>query len=538
MQRQRWEVNFTLLIIRRRGIIFIKTETNLGGIMRRNLLFKIFSMTLVLTFIFTSAISAVTFTDISGCWAKDYIMRVADNGIVTGYKDGTFRPDDNVTVLESLVMMSRLYDIDKDTAELIVDKREPVLGDMTNSSTYSWAYDELSKAIALGIVSENGVSQMFESKSISNYATKEEVAVLLTKAMGLGDEAKELRVYTLPFTDRDKISSAAKPYIYMMYSKGILQGDDDKNINPKVNITRAVMATMMDRAYKYIQDNKVVPDFSEYVSKTTLKGFITELEKGTIESYITVVNDEEKTGIAKVNGQTAITIGSVEGDFEDLKEGMLVTCEINSDTGAATSIKVDSTVETVRGIISYVAYVSPATITIIDEEGDTVKYDVPDDIIVYLDGTKVALKTLDKEDEIMLIFKNDELNQINASSKIKEYKGKITDINYDDFPIVITVKLEDGSTMEFEYSSDVDITRNDDDSSFDQVMVGDEVTFTTRYDELIRINTVAAEAEISGTIKEILIASPQNKIKISDEDGNVTQYTVSNNVKINIGTAV
>ena len=52
---------------------------------------------------------------------------------------------------------------------------------------------------------------------------------------------------------------------------------------------------------------------------------------------------------------------------------------------------------------------------------------------------------------------------------------------------------------------------------------------------MIAINTIAKEAEISGVIKEILIA-PQSKIKITDEDGAVKQYSVSSNVKITIGT--
>ncbi|MDD2496040.1 MAG: hypothetical protein PHE29_12710, partial [Tissierellia bacterium] len=79
------------------------------------------------------------------------------------------------------------------------------------------------------------------------------------------------------------------------------------------------------------------------------------------------------------------------------------------------------------------------------------------------------------------------------------------------------------------------VTRNDDKSSFDQVRVGDDVTVTTEYDKMIQINTNAADAELSGTIKEILIA-PQSKIKIADAEGKVKEYSVSSNVKINIGT--
>lgn len=43
--------------------------------------------------------------------------------------------------------------------------------------------------------------------------------------------------------------------------------------------------------------------------------------------------------------------------------------------------------------------------------------------------------------------------------------------------------------------------------------MGDEVTITTEYNDMIAINTMAKEAEASGIIKEILIA-PQVKLKL------------------------
>ena len=55
----------------------------------------------------------------------------------------------------------------------------------------------------------------------------------------LGDEAQNLKIYTLPFADRDKISTSARPYVYVMYDKDILEGDSSKNINPTAKITRA-----------------------------------------------------------------------------------------------------------------------------------------------------------------------------------------------------------------------------------------------------------------------------------------------------------
>ncbi|WP_326911067.1 S-layer homology domain-containing protein [Sedimentibacter sp. MB31-C6] len=495
--------------------------------------YKILLLTIVLALMLTTAVNAATFNDISDHWAKSYIEKVAKKGLVSGYSNGTFKPEENVTVLEALVMLSRLYDIDEDIMDEIIEEYEPVLEDMPNTKDNEWSFEYLSVVIELGIVSESGMEKMFKNKSIFQPATKEEISILMAKAMMLGEEAEELKVYTLPFKDVAEISTAARPYIYIMYDRDILQGDNNKKINPKDKITRAVMATMLDRAYEYIDDEEIEPNFENYQPTTIISGTITEISEGSVESYINILKNNEETVMVKINDDTKFKLNGKSSKFSKLDEDMTVTCKIN-DKNIALSIEADDSVKIVRGIISYVAYSSPASITIKDEDGDKLKFNVSSDVDVYLDGKETELKNLDDDDEITLMIEDDRVVQINSISRIQHYDGVITAINYASFPIKLSIKTNDGKVMTFEFNSDVDVTRNDDDSSFDQVRVGDIVTVTTKYGEMIRINTEAAEAELSGTIKEILIA-PISKIKIADEDGDVEEYSISNNVKINLG---
>lgn len=505
--------------------------------MKRNKIYmKIMTLTIVLALIFTTAANAVTFTDISNHWAKNYIQEVASKGLVTGYDNGTFKPENNVTVLESLIIMSRLYDINDDIKEQIIDKYKPIIKKMTNADDYEWAYDGLSIALELGVVSENGLKSMFEEKTISKDASKEEIAVLLTKAMLLGDEAKNLKVYTLPFNDVSQITTAARPYIYIMYDKGIVKGDQDKNINPKDNIKRGEMSTMISRTYDYIQENKIAPKFDNYKSTTALKGIITEVSTGEVESYIYVKEDDGDITIVRVNDSTKIYLNDYSSAISKIQKGMLVTCKID-DQRIATTVNADNLTKIVNGTISVVAYAAPAKITIIDEDKNKLSYDIPsENVDVYLNGKSVQLKNLVEKDLITIMIKDKKVYQINSTSRVQNYEGKITTIDYSNLPIKMTIKNSKTDVlMTFEYTSSTEVTRNKEDSSFDQVRVGDDVTVTTEYDKMIKINTIAADAEISGVIKEILIA-PQSKLKIADANGNVKEYFVSNNVKINIGS--
>lgn len=502
--------------------------------MKKNKLNKIILLTVILSFVFTMAVEAVVFTDISKHWAKSYIERVAENGLVSGYDDKTFKPDNNVTVLEALVMMSRLYDIDEDTKDEIVDKYKTTLKSMQNTQYNEWSFEYLSIIIELGIVSENGIKDMFSKKSLFQDATREEIAVLLTKAMMLGDEAQDLKVYSLPFSDRDKISASARPYIYLMYDKEILQGDSSKNINPTSKITRGEISALLDKAYDYIEDNDVYPDLEDYVPTTAVEGIITKLSDDKAESFIYIKNNSDVESIIKINKDTEIYVNGRTREFADLKLDMIVECKID-DNRLAVKVEADTSKDIVKGIIKLIAYVEPAKITIYDEDNKKLVYDIPSGIDVYLDGKSTTLKNLDEDDEVTLILEDNKITQINSVSRIKHYEGEITSIDYSSYPIKISMKTKEGVIKTFELDSDVEVTRNDDESSFDRVRAGDEVTITTKYDEMISINTVAKEAEMNGTIKEILIGNV-NKIKIADKDGDIEQYNVSSNVIITIGT--
>ena len=49
--------------------------------------------------------SGAGFSDIATNWAKDFIMTASNNGIVNGYSDGTFRPNNSATRAEASVMV-------------------------------------------------------------------------------------------------------------------------------------------------------------------------------------------------------------------------------------------------------------------------------------------------------------------------------------------------------------------------------------------------------------------------------------------------
>jgi hypothetical protein len=59
----------------------------------------------------TSASNPTKFSDVSGSWAEDAINGLSDSGIVKGAGDGSFKPNSKATRSESLLMIMRLLNV-------------------------------------------------------------------------------------------------------------------------------------------------------------------------------------------------------------------------------------------------------------------------------------------------------------------------------------------------------------------------------------------------------------------------------------------
>ena len=93
------------------------------------------------------------FSDISGHWAADYINRAAEAGWISGYEDGTFRPDAYITRAEAMTlvnnMLGRMPHEDHLLADMIVWPDNPktawhyeAVQEATNSHDYEWVTEE------------------------------------------------------------------------------------------------------------------------------------------------------------------------------------------------------------------------------------------------------------------------------------------------------------------------------------------------------------------------------------------------------------
>lgn len=82
----------------------------------------------------SAAASEDCFTDVTTHWAETFICWMKDNGLTSGYPDGTFKPDNAITRAEVSVFMQKLYDlaVAQDAANLNSAKAYSDTQDITN----------------------------------------------------------------------------------------------------------------------------------------------------------------------------------------------------------------------------------------------------------------------------------------------------------------------------------------------------------------------------------------------------------------------
>ena len=121
-------------------------------------LVALFIIAIVCSFSFAFA---ARFSDVpSDMWAASQISRWADEKVVVGYEDGTYRPSNLITRAEFATIIVKLFGPIK---EADISKYKDISKD-------DWFYENLSKAVAMGSIEEyNSPKKAFMKTGFRRY---------------------------------------------------------------------------------------------------------------------------------------------------------------------------------------------------------------------------------------------------------------------------------------------------------------------------------------------------------------------------------
>ncbi|MDD6483993.1 MAG: S-layer homology domain-containing protein [Clostridiales bacterium] len=159
-------------------------------------------------------------------WAYKAVKQLNDEGVMTGYDDGSVKPDNSVTRAEFVKLLTAALGIYDFSAECEFDdvKKE------------DWYAGYIASAVNAGI------TQGYPDNTFKPNApiTREDAALMIYRAAGMKDESAQPE-----FTDNSSISDYAYNAVGALSARGILNGFDDGEFKPANAITRAQTAQII-----------------------------------------------------------------------------------------------------------------------------------------------------------------------------------------------------------------------------------------------------------------------------------------------------
>ncbi|RXT13469.1 S-layer homology domain-containing protein [Ammoniphilus sp. CFH 90114] len=240
--------------------------------------------------------------DIDNHWAKRTVELMSVLEIIKGYEDYTFRPQNNVTQAEAIVMVVKMLGIEPST--------NPSVRAMPNVP--AWALGSIDAAVKHGIVTQAQVNQP------NKPATRMFIMQLMANALGAKTDV-DIDKASLFFNDVAQLSQQERSYLVFAILNSLVVGYEDKTFRPNKPVTRAEMAVFIERL-KNSKEQK-----GEKVGQSV---------NGTIESIsedeITIMQDRKNVTYT-VDDDVVVYVDKKVSKLSSLKTNMTIQAVLQAD---------------------------------------------------------------------------------------------------------------------------------------------------------------------------------------------------------------
>jgi mannan endo-1,4-beta-mannosidase len=164
-----------------------------------------------------STLPSAALSDISGHWAQSSVEKWVANGVLGGYPNGMFYPNQNISRAEFVTILNRVF--------AFYAKSDEAFSDVSASS---WYADQLSLARQAGIYQGFPGNKAEADTNI----TREDAITMLARLFELQAGSS----VSGKFNDSSKVQAYAKDAVNAL--SGVLNGYQDGTLRPTSSITR------------------------------------------------------------------------------------------------------------------------------------------------------------------------------------------------------------------------------------------------------------------------------------------------------------
>lgn len=471
------------------------------------------------------AFGASSFTDITGSqysWCASQIKAMADAGYINGVSDTEFAPDSNITKLQCIALFSRAMGcFDDANAEMLELARSTYKDDLSTCSL-PWGEDEIAYMLYKGALVKSDLTTYIKGSVKNEDMSRGEAAIIITKAMGGETEAKASPI-SLDYADASSIPANLKPYVQYVTDRGIMNGIEDE-FAASGAVTRAQMAVMLYRAVENCDYSFVRAKFDE----------INE------DEYTISVKTGEDIAVYPYNDGTSFTKLGAIASFGEYEENLPVVLHLSGNNVVAMDAISDQPEQTVTAV--YQGYNTLGSLYQIkvkeSSASSTVKtYTCIENVPVTYQGTPATIKSLQTGDQISLDLSNGKVTAISASEKNVTITGATVEAFEigEDGSLTMTISSSNSAYNGKTYpvASDATATKSNKEVELSSIYVGDKVTLTVRYGQIISVDASSTYNTYTGTIVEVRISSSPSIIVRIDGKEKVFQVPTDCDITVN-----
>ena len=485
----------------------------------------------VLTLSLAAPVSAKTFPDVESdatvSWAKSAINSMTDSGYIKGYEDGSFKPQQAISKVEALLLMSRIMGVNESDYEMslewALDEYEATVAAINTQYP-----EELSYLMYLNVLNVNDLRNYASSANANTSLQRWQAAYLMCKLTGRDADAKKTILSESEYSDYDKIPEEARPYVAYATNAELMNGmGNDENgksyFSPETTLTRAQMAVLLDRVIKLLDRSASI-------------GIVDSIDYDKGE--IVISTSDGGTEEFEADENTVIKFDGKDAYIDDIDKGDEVMITYTMDSPRLIEAIPGQSVQTVFGIIGSLSGNGGRQQIMIKDAEDNSKnatYTVASDCSYTVKGTKASFNDLKVGNNVELIISGEKVTSVVVTEKETTASGIFDSIATDDAgsSYIVLYNKSTGKTAEYALSTgNISVRRNGTISNLRDLSPDDEITLALTNGKVTSVTAKSETSELTGTIKEIVLSEkPEITLEIN---GKTQTYYMSTATKVTV----
>lgn len=328
-------------------------------------------------------------------WAYEYISELADKNVISGYTDGSFKPEETVSRAEWSKML------------VVASGKQPVTLEDNKSyavdyNSNDWCYGYINSVISYMNFYNDGGNYYFKP---NQSASREDVTVSLVKLKGYNVDNVDYS-YISKFKDSNSISNELKKYIAVAIEKELISGYEDNTFRGQDTLTRAEAATLLCRAFQLGNDNKTTNSNSVYLDGSDVNSNVSNeinKEESNNASNGDLSDSENSSGNTIINNNNTTinntTINNNGNGNVNVNNGT-----INNNSSDISDNEENTEDEEENEETPYHKY---AIDTLVEANTEYRLYTMNEDMLYYVDGDSIySVDTITGDKETVIDFED------------------------------------------------------------------------------------------------------------------------------------